>query len=174
MEPDPVSPRFTHRALWVRRLATCGDTFAVMACPRMRFNVPSSHRLIGVSSRTLGHRNSTSPPPSGWNPRRLTLSAKPSMSTPKALRIGGSAVFSVSMDTSEGWLVTPVNRIRTGVFAKRHNGTMASRKYPMELRQQRCERGTGNNQPTDSPLSLCFVIHSQGQGRKAATSTTTK
>jgi hypothetical protein len=121
----------------VNLFATCGDTFAVTAVPRTRFSVPSSHKFIGVSSRTLGHRNSTRPPPSGWKPRRRVRIAKPAVSTPQACRSGGSAARSRSTDTSDGWFVTPVRCSSTGAFAKRHSGSTASIKYPIDLRRQR-------------------------------------
>lgn len=66
---------FSPREDSATRFAICGETLVQYAFPRIRLISPGSVKSIGLSSRTMGHLNSTNPPPPGGAPRRLTYGA---------------------------------------------------------------------------------------------------
>lgn len=102
---------------------------ATYAMPRILLIRPSSSSMIGDSVFTIGHLNSTSPPPSGGRPRRTIFNSKP-LSMPKFASNGSVTVRIMSGDISVALFVTPVSVIDSGVLPNGAKQINASRKYP--------------------------------------------
>jgi len=68
----PSTKTYIPREDSATRLAICGETLVQYAFPRIRLISPGSVKSIGLSSLTIGHVNSTNPPPPGGAPRRFT------------------------------------------------------------------------------------------------------
>jgi hypothetical protein len=89
-----------------------GDILVQKTTPLTLFINPISVTFIGNNCFTVGHRNSTDPPPNGAAPLFLIFKVAPS--TPKFLKNGNVTFLRMSTEISRESLVMPV---RTALMA---------------------------------------------------------